>query len=166
MPISSIATRGRTVGALLVAASVLASCATKVSERMALPEETIEVVEVSAEGASRSNATEAHIQALETSVRQQVRTRNRVGRKVDLRLVITRAEFVAQGTRILAGMLAGSNKMDVTVYLVEPGTLTSVGEFSVSVDNNPGGFGAFSDPVVQVADDAAAAIAGKVYSRN
>lgn len=148
--------------ALIAPLLFLAACATNVAERQSLPSERLQVAGISIEGSLKSNATENHVRALETAVRQEITARNAAGKMVDLKLIITRAEFVSQGTRALAGMLAGANHLDITVFLLEPGTTNAIGEFVVNVENNPGGFGIFSDPVISATNDAAKAIADKV----
>ncbi len=59
-------------------------------------------------------------------------------------------------------MLAGSNKLNVDVNVLEANQQTVVGKFSVNGEYNPGGFGMFSDPVDSATADVAKAIAEKV----
>lgn len=148
---------------LIFMLAAVAACTTNVSDLRPLPDKSYKIIEISVEGNLRSNATAAHIGVLETAVRKEIALRNSGSFDVDLKISITRAEFVSQGTRALAGALAGSNHLDLRVHLLEPGTSNSVGEFEVRVDNNPGGWGMFSNPVASACNDAAKAIVQKIF---
>lgn len=142
---------------ILTALITLSACTTNIVEKQALPTGGISVQQIAVEGGLHSNATNIHISKLESAIQREVGERSAAltGKPVDIRLIITRAEFVAQGTRALAGMLAGVNHLDVTVYLLEPGTKIAIGEFEIDGSYNPGGFGMFTDP----AESAATAVA-------
>ncbi len=140
----------------------VSGCATNVSERQALPKELFQIAGTKVVSGTRSNATESHLTKLESAVSAEVSKRNQVGRQVDLFIVVTRAEFVSQGTRALSGMLAGSNHLTVDVDVLDASKKQNVGKFSVQGEYNPGGFGMFSDPVDSAVADVARAIVDKV----
>lgn len=142
---------------------LVSGCATNVLERQPLPKELLQVQDIKLESAPSSNATETQLGKLENVVRLEIGKRNHVGKLVNLRIVVTRAEFVSKGTRALAGALAGANHLDVDVFITSPEAEVNLGEFSVNGEYNPGGFGVFSDPLDSAALDVAKAIADKVF---
>ncbi len=150
----------------LVTICTLSACTTNIVEKQALPAGGISVKQITVEAGLHSNATTVHISKLESAIQREISERSAIltGKPVDIKLVITRAEFVAQGTRALAGMLAGINHLNVAVYLLEPGTKIAIGEFEVNGQYNPGGFGMFTDPAESASTSVAKTLVDKLVA--
>ena len=160
-PLHTLA-RGRLFVLVLVLA--LGACTTDVTERRAIPRETLSVAGLEvrfAHDASAAAPFEAKI-ALEGAVRQRLRPPRSDGRPVDLYVTIDRAFFATQAQRNAVGVFAGSDVLDVTVSLLDKVTRETVAEFVVTGAYNPGGAGAYRDPIQEAANQVADAMARRM----
>ena len=157
---------GLKLGSIALLLLLVSECATNVVVEKPLPKVPLTIDKLTVETDPHSNATQAHSDALLSAMKKELSSiKGNRAKVVDLRLVIIRASFVSQGTRALSGMLAGANHFDVRSFITVPGEAAPLGTFTVKVENNPGGLGAFSDPVKAAARDAVKAIIDKVITR-
>jgi hypothetical protein len=100
--------------------------------------------------------------ALEGALRQRMRPPRAAARPVDMRVVIDQARFATRDQRAVLGVFAGSDVLDVTVTLTDVETRALVSEFAVEGAYNPGGAGAYRNPVEAAANAVADAVAKRL----
>ena len=143
---------------------LVSACATRVIEKKELPDNRYAIRKISVSADHYSNATIDHVNMLESVVANQlVSLSGRLGEKVDLKLLILKASFVSQGTRVIGGMLSGANHFNVKVTVIASQSTTPIGVFIVNSTSNPGGLGAFFDPIEFAANEISKKIIAKIF---
>jgi hypothetical protein len=80
-----------------------------------------------------------------------------------LKMTIVRYEMVSGGMRLLTGAFAGSNKLYVSVDVLDGQTGAVEGHYDVLRESNPGGYGVFYDQAEATINAAADGVVDGLY---
>ena len=85
---------------------------------------------------------------------------------VTLKMTVVRYEIVSGTMRFFTGMFSGSNKLYVSVDVVDANTGALIGHYDVLRESNPGGYGAFYDQDSATVQSAAEGVVDGLYKTN
>jgi hypothetical protein len=151
---------------LVAALTVLAGCSTTIKTSQEMPSSVrsgIVVREATATYGSGASGPEEVAPRLEQAVLKATAARSGSGTQIKLKMTITNYELVNAGTRALVGALAGSNKLDVDVEVLDIATGKTVGHYEVQRESNPGGYGIFYSQATALIDEAAKGVVEGLY---
>ncbi len=133
---------------IFAAVLFLAGCATSVEVSQPIDSQvqaSVAVQEAAVQVAEGVAVPEGTEQKLIDAVMKEAGERTAGETPVKLNMTITLWEVKGGGTRALAGALAGSNKLDIAVEVVDASSGDVIGAYNVSRRANPGGYGMFYD---------------------
>ena len=146
----------------------LGACATTLQVKKALDVETkkqlqISEVSVTALHSIASFTSHTLLNALKSAVLSQLNSVKAQGIPAVMEIVVTKAKIVTQGKRALIGAFAGANILDITATIKAKETKDILGIYEVKGNYNPGGFGAFSNPVEATTSSVAEELVRGIY---
>jgi hypothetical protein len=146
----------------------LVSCSTSLRVHKELKVETkthLQITEVSVTAADSiaSSTSDTLLKALKSAVEARLLSFQEDDTSAVLEIVVTKARIVTRETRIFAGAFAGSSSLDITATIKDKKTGEALGIYEVTGSYNPGGLGAFSDPVEATANSVAEELIKGIY---
>lgn len=153
----------------LAALFLLAGCATTIKTSQALDSQTqasVIVKEVTANLAPDVKAPADTPQKLEEAVMNAASAHTDGTTPVKLSMTITLWSVRDAGTRFVGGALAGSNKMDVSVDVIDASGGNVIGHYEVQRRSNPGGYGMFYDQAQATITEGAKGVIEGLYSKS
>lgn len=147
---------------------VLGACSTSVQDTARSPTidaqtgQPVQTYVAAARAISNYGVAPEVLQALEVAFSREVRKREPLGMPVAVTMDVTQFEVKSGGARFFGGALVGSNKMFVTVQLVDTENRL-VREFKVERKSNPGGYGMFYDQKTATVEVTAEEIVKTIY---
>lgn len=129
---------------ILVVAFIAVACATDVSTRQPLAPMSVGNLRFGEIEATSTLAsfTPDHIDRLKMSVSERVGKLPQGSMPVKIQMAVTEFDIQSGAARFFIGAFAGSNKMTVTVRIMDMMGNT-IADFDVQRSANPGGYGAF-----------------------
>lgn len=150
----------------LVGCLVMVACSTEIYTRQDIPAATRQNMAVKDATAEVANGVLAPLdtgQKLVAAVLKAASTRTNGSTPVTLKMTVVRYEMVSGGMRLFTGMFGGSNKLYVTVDVLDGQDGTVVGHYDVLREANPGGYGAFYDQAEATIQAAADGVVDGLY---
>lgn len=150
----------------LVGCLLLAACSTAVYTRQEIPAATrqsIVVKEATAEVAKDVLAPPDTGPKLVAAVLKVASAHANGSTPIKLKMTVVRYEMVDSGMRFVTGMFGGSNKLYVTVDVLDGQDGTVIGHYDVLREANPGGYGAFYDQVQATIEATADGVVDGLY---
>jgi len=150
----------------LVGYLLLAACSTEIQTHQEIPtaiRQGMAVKEATAEVAKDVLAPPDTGPKLAAAVLKAASARANGSTPIKLKMTVVRYEMVNGGMRFFTGMFAGSNKLYVTVDVLDGETGAVIGHYEVLREANPGGYGAFYNQVEATIDAAADGVVDGLY---
>jgi hypothetical protein len=129
---------------ILLISFLVVACATDVNTRQPLSPMSVgslQFGEIDA-ASTLASVTPDHINRLKMSVSERVGKLPQGNVPVRIQMSVTEFDIQSGAARFFIGAFAGSNKMTVTVKIMDPMGNT-IADFDVQRSANPGGYGAF-----------------------
>jgi len=129
---------------IVLAAVFVAGCATVVTLRQPLAQMSVGNLQFRGIEATSTltSVTPENIARLKMSVAERVSKLPKGDVPVKIEVVVTEFDIQSGATRLVAGAFSGSNKMTVSVKVIDPVGKT-IADFDVQRSGNPGGYGFF-----------------------
>ena len=154
----------------MFAALLITACATNVNTHQALEPMSVGNLQFGDIEATSTLAsmTPEDINRLKMSVAERVGKLPKGAMLVKIQMAVTEFDIQSGAARFFAGALIGSNKMTVSVKIID-GSGKTISDFDVQRSANPGGYGAFysqtNATIDAVADGVADVLSGKSGAR-
>lgn len=150
----------------LVGCLLLAACSTEIYSRQEIPAATrqnMAVKDATVEVANGVLAPPDIGPKLVQAVLKAASARANGSTPINLKMIVVRYEMVSGGMRFFTGVFSGSNKLYVTVDVLDGQDGTVVGHYDVLRESNPGGYGAFYDQTQATVESAADGVVDGLY---